>query len=380
MQALSFIFFNQNKTNMKQVFLHIIIAIVLAGCSAKGNVNDNTNVPELPVILVAAKDTLLQHDYVTSIEAIKNVEIRTRVQGFLNKIFVDEGQEVKKGQLLFQLDDQEFMIALSKAKANVSNAQAEAKTAEVELSRVKILLSKKIVAPTELDMVEARLKAANAKVEEAFSEQRNAETKLSYTAIRSPFDGIIDRIPLKTGSLVDEGSLLTTISDNKEVYAYFTISENEYLRYKKEDQQANGNTVSLILADGTTYKEEGKIETVDGEFDETTGSIAFRAKFPNPSRLLRHGATGKVRLVAPAKEAILVPQKSVLEIQDKVYVFVVSNDNSIKMKSVTPQTRLSNAYIIKEGLSSGDRIIYEGVQNIKEGATIKPLQVSDWQL
>lgn len=380
MQALSFIFFNQNKTKMKQVFLHIITAIVLAGCSAKGNVNDNTNVPELPVILVAAKDTLLQHDYVTSIEAIKNVEIRTRVQGFLNKIFVDEGQEVKKGQLLFQLDDQEFMIALSKAKANVSNAQAEAKTAEVELSRVKILLSKKIVAPTELDMVEARLKAANAKVEEAFSEQRNAETKLSYTAIRSPFDGIIDRIPLKTGSLVDEGSLLTTISDNKEVYAYFTISENEYLRYKKEDQQANGNTVSLILADGTTYKEEGKIETVDGEFDETTGSIAFRAKFPNPSRLLRHGATGKVRLVAPAKEAILVPQKSVLEIQDKVYVFVVSNDNSIKMKSVTPQTRLSNAYIIKEGLSSGDRIIYEGVQNIKEGATIKPLQVSDWQL
>ena len=365
---------------MKQVFLHIIIAIVLAGCSAKGNVNDNTNVPELPVILVAAKDTLLQHDYVTSIEAIKNVEIRTRVQGFLNKIFVDEGQEVKKGQLLFQLDDQEFMIALSKAKANVSNAQAEAKTAEVELSRVKILLSKKIVAPTELDMVEARLKAANAKVEEAFSEQRNAETKLSYTAIRSPFDGIIDRIPLKTGSLVDEGSLLTTISDNKEVYAYFTISENEYLRYKKEDQQAKDNTVSLILADGTTYKEEGKIETVDGEFDETTGSIAFRAKFPNPSRLLRHGATGKVRLVAPAKEAILVPQKSVLEIQDKVYVFVVSNDNSIKMKSVTPQTRLSNAYIIKEGLSSGDRIIYEGVQNIKEGATIKPLQVSDWQL
>ena len=380
MQALSFIFFNQNKTNMKQVFLHIITAIVLAGCSAKGNVNDNTNVPELPVILVAAKDTLLQHDYVTSIEAIKNVEIRTRVQGFLNKIFVDEGQEVKKGQLLFQLDDQEFMIALSKAKANVSNAQAEAKTAEVELSRVKILLSKKIVAPTELDMVEARLKAANAKVEEAFSEQRNAETKLSYTAIRSPFDGIIDRIPLKTGSLVDEGSLLTTISDNKEVYAYFTISENEYLRYKKEDQQAKDNTVSLILADGTTYKEEGKIETVDGEFDETTGSIAFRAKFPNPSRLLRHGATGKVRLVAPAKEAILVPQKSVLEIQDKVYVFVVSNDNSIKMKSVTPQTRLSNAYIIKEGLSSGDRIIYEGVQNIKEGATIKPLQVSDWQL
>ncbi|MFT3703201.1 MAG: efflux RND transporter periplasmic adaptor subunit [Agriterribacter sp.] len=365
---------------MKNIYLYIAIAVLAAGCSAKGNETEKGNVQELPVILVAAKDTVLQQDYVTSIEAIKNVEIRARVQGFLNKIFVDEGQVVKKGQPLFQLDDQEFVIALSKAKANVNSALAEVKATEVELTRVKVLISKKVISATEQDLIEAKLKAANAKVEEALSEQRKAETQLSYTNIRSPFDGIIDRIPLKSGSLVDEGSLLTTISDNKEVYAYFTISENEYLRHQKDSDQSNNSAVKLVLADGSIYNEAGKIETVDGEFDETTGSIAFRAKFPNPSGLLRHGATGKIRLVAPAKEAILVPQKSVLEIQDKVYVFVVSNDNSIKMKSITPQTRLSNAYIIKEGLNDGDRIIYEGVQNIKEGATIKPLPVNNWQL
>lgn len=365
---------------MKNYIYILSAAVFITGCAAKGNVEEKPQLPELPVIQLAARDTVLQRDYVTSIEAVKNVEIRARVQGFLNKIFVDEGQEVRKGQPLFQLDDQEFSIALAKAKANVSNAQAEAKTAEVELTRVKTLLEKKIISPTELDMVQARLNAARAKVEEALSEQRSAETKLSYTFIRSPFDGIIDRIPLKAGSLINEGSLLTTISDNREVYAYFTISENEYLNYKKESPQQRKDQVDLILADGSTYQHQGFIETVDGEFDEVTGSIAFRAKFPNPSKLLRHGATGKVRLSAPAKEAILVPQKSVLEIQDKIYVFVVNNDNSVQMKSVVPQTRLSNSYLIQDGLAHGEKIVYEGVQNVKEGATIKPLEVSDWQM
>lgn len=370
------LFYLFNKKYIMKNYLYIAIVILATSCAAKGNVEEKTTLPELPVLQVTAIDTILHHDYVTSIEAVKNVEIRARVQGFLNKIFVDEGAEVKKGQPLFQLDDHELAIQVAKAKANVSNAMAEAKTAEVELARVKILLSKKIISATELDMMEAKLKAAKSRIEEALSEQRDAETKLSYTFIRSPFDGIIDRIPLKTGSLVDQGSLLTTLSDNHEVYAYFTVSENEYLHYKKESPGSRNNDVELVLADGSAYKHAGKIETVDGEFDETTGSIAFRAKFPNPGKLLRHGATGKVRLTAPAKDALIVPQKSVFEIQDKNYVFVVDADNTVKMKSVIPQTRLAQYYIIKDGLSSGDKIVYEGVQNIKEGSRIQPLAVS----
>ncbi len=356
-------------------FLYVVLCVFVGGCAAKGS-SEEVKAVELPVLQVAVKDTTLHLDYVTSIEAVKNVEIRTRVQGFIKKIFVDEGAEVKKGQPLFQLDDRELAIVVAKAKANYNNAVAEAKTIEVEMERVKILLEKKVISATELDMMQAKLKAAQAKIEVAATEQHDADAKLSYTFIRSPFDGIIDRIPLKAGSLVGEGTLLTTISDNKDVFAYFTVSENDYLNYKKQSPDSINNHVALLLSDGTAYKHAGKIETVDGEFDEMTGSIAFRARFPNPEKLLRHGASGKVRLTEPAKEALIIPQKSVFEVQDKNYVFVLDAENNVRMQNIIPQTRLSQYYIVKDGLKTGDKIVYEGVQNVKEGIRVQPLMVN----
>lgn len=357
-------------------YLYVIFCAVITGCAAKGS-SEEIKAVEMPVLEVVVKDTTLHLDYVTSIEAVKNVEIRTRVQGFIKKIFVDEGAEVKKGQPLFLLDDRELAIVVAKAKANYKNAVAEAKTIEVELERVKKLLEKKVISVTELDMTQAKLKAAQAKVEVAATEQHDADAKLSYTFIRSPFDGIIDRIPLKAGSLVGEGALLTTISDNKDVFAYFTVSENDYLSYKKQSPDSINNHVELLLSDGSLYEHAGKIETVDGEFDEMTGSIAFRARFPNPAKLLRHGASGKVRLTEPAKEALIIPQKSVFEVQDKNYVFVLDEENNVRMQNIIPQTRLSQYYIIKDGLKTGDKIVYEGVQNIKEGVRVQPLMVNE---
>ena len=374
MPALSFIFFFK-KLLMKN-YLYILVIFFAGGCAVKGNTEqEEAIVPKLPVLQVNTMDTVLHHDYVTSIESVKNVEIRARVQGFLSKIFIDEGQDVKKGAPLFQLDQQEFLNELAKTKAGVSNALAEAKTAEVELRRVKVLLAKAIVAPSELEMAEARLKAANARVEEARSSQKTAETKLSYTHILSPFDGVIDRIPLKTGSLIDAGSLLTTISDNHEVYAYFNISENEYLHYRKETAKKRDNIVQLLLADGSVYNQPGKIETVEGEFDEGTGSIAIRARFSNPAKLLRHGASGKIRMTSQEDDVLIIPQKSVFEIQDKNYVFIVGADSTVKMRSIVPEARVSEYYIIKEGLTSGDKILYEGAQTIKEGMRIEPINV-----
>lgn len=336
--------------------------------------------PQLPVFEVTIRDTALFQDYVASIEAVKNVEIRTRVQGYLNKIFVDEGDVVKKGQALFQLEDKEFLIALSKAKANVTKAEAEARTAEVELTRIKGLLAKRVVSSTEEDMAEAKYLAAKAKVEEAIAIQMSAETQLSYTFIRSPFDGLINRIPYKTGSMLDAGSLLTTISDNHEIYAYFNVSESEYLIYRKTSSKNRSNTVSLLLADGTKYPFDGKIETVEGEFDESTGSIAFRARFPNPSKLLKHGASGKVRLFTEANDVLIIPQKSVFEIQDRSYVFAVNPDNTVSMKPVVPQSRIAQSYIISEGIEEGEKILYEGVQNVQDGSEIIPIQVQLSQL
>ncbi|MGN6507923.1 MAG: efflux RND transporter periplasmic adaptor subunit [Chitinophaga sp.] len=206
----------------------------------------------------------------------------------------------------------------------------------------------------------------------------SAERRLSYTNVRAPFDGVVDRIPLKTGSLINEGSLFTTLSDTRQVYAYFSVSETEYLRYKKSLAKGEDayRKVRLELADGAHYGHVGLIETVEGEFEENTGSIAFRARFPNPGKLLKHGASGKVKLTSELDGVVIVPQKAVFEMQDKNYVFVVDKENRVKMKSFHPQTRIAHFYVVESGLEPGERVVCEGVRNIRDGMVIKPRPVA----
>lgn len=353
-------------------------AFAMAGCAAKGEKTNENEIKVLPVTQLIAKDTMLYRSYVTNIQAVQNVEIRARVSGFLEKIYVDEGQEVKKGQLLFSISDAEYRAELAKAKAVLSNVIAETKAAELETERVKLLVEKKVVAESELDVAKARLLAAEAKIDEARSAEANAERRLSYTEVRAPFNGIIDRIPLKTGSLINEGSLFTTVSDTREVYTYFSVSETEYLRYTKSLAKGADHykKVQLELADGTRYHHTGTIETIEGEFEENTGSIAFRARFPNPDKLLKHGASGKIKLSSELDSAVIIPQKAVFEMQDKNYVFVVDADNRVKMRSFTPQTRFAHFYIVEAGLKPGDRVVCEGVRSIRDGVKIKPRPVA----
>ncbi|MDO1450654.1 efflux RND transporter periplasmic adaptor subunit [Rhodocytophaga aerolata] len=356
------------------------IALLVSSCSANRKVDDAKTTDHLiPVTSLITKDTLLYKEYVTDIHAVRNVEIRARVEGFLEKRYVDEGQQVKKGQRLFRINDEEYKAALAKAKANLKSAIAGAKAAQLEVDRVRMLVEKKVISTTELGVAEAKLSAAKAKIDEAHSAQDNASIRLSYTYIRAPFDGIIDRIPLKVGSLIDEGTLLTTLSDNREVYAYFNVSENEYLTYIKAAQKkldTNHDVVELTLADGTRFSHQGKIETMEGEFESGTGSIAFRARFANPEKILKHGSTGRIRLTSDITGALMVPQKAVFEIQDKNYVFVVDRNNKVKMKSFTPRNRISYFYISGSGLEVGERIVYEGVQNLREGMQIQPQYIS----
>lgn len=356
----------------------LFTALGLGACESKEKNNTAELVPSLPVVEVVQKDTVLQTDYVADIQAVKNVEVRARVQGFLEKIFVDEGHEVKKGQPMFQINDLEFKTELAKAKAAVSSAMAEAKAAELELGRTKILVEKNVIAQTEYDLAASKVRAAKAKIDEALSVQTSAETKLSYTFIRAPFDGIIDRIPLKMGSLIDPGALLTTISDVHNVFAYFNISENEYLQYRKTVTKGmkEDRLVNLLLADGTSYAFQGKIETSDGEFNENTGAIAFRARFPNPNKLLKHGASGKARLTTAVDNAIIIPQKATFEIQDKTFVFVVDKNNMVQMRAFKPGRRVAQYYIVEAGLKPGENIVYEGVQSIRQGSKIKPQKMN----
>jgi membrane fusion protein (multidrug efflux system) len=359
------------------IILSLFAGSFLVACSGetKQKVEEKSFIP---VTLVVARDTAVDREYISDINAYRKTEIRARIQGYLEHIYVDEGQEVKEGQLLFRINADEYNTQLREEKATLSSAVAEARSAQLQLEQVKLLVEKNVISNTELEVAKAKREAFNAKVEEARSRVASAELKVQFTSVRSPFAGTIDRIPFKLGSLIDEGSLLTTVSDTRFIYAYYNVSENEYLEYmqrriQKADQDSDD--VVLILADGSVHPHKGKIETMDGEFENTTGTIAFRALFPNPDKILKHGASGKVRLMTVLKDALIVPQKATFEIQDKTYVYVVDARNLVRMQSITPKMRLSHFYIVEDGVQSGDKVVYEGLQNIREGMTISPATV-----
>ncbi|GAB3259509.1 efflux RND transporter periplasmic adaptor subunit [Larkinella harenae] len=355
----------------------LLISGFLTGCSSTTEEKSEAEKPTLPIFEISRQSTTLRREYAGNVEAVRNVELRARVGGYLDKIHVDEGQQVKKGQLLFQINQAEYQAELAKAKANLKSAMAEAKTAEVEMGRVKLLVDKKVISASELELSKSKLEAAKAAIEEAESAQQNASLRLSQASVRAPFDGVINRIPFKMGSLIEEGSLLTTVSDIREVYAYFHVSEKEYLEYIKKNRPShNGQEVDLLLADNTPYGQPGKIETMESVFDDGSGTIAFRARFPNPNKVLKHGATGKIRLKNEVNNAVLVPQKAVFEIQDKNYVYVVDTANKVKMRSFVPQSRLAQFYLVKSGLEPGERVVYEGIQNIRDGMQIVPQEMS----
>ncbi|MDR6944118.1 efflux RND transporter periplasmic adaptor subunit [Mucilaginibacter pocheonensis] len=364
-------------------FYALVVAagLSVSGCVSKARNNSAQEEPlQLPVVTLNTRDTVVSTAYVADIQAIKNIEIRTRVRGFLEKIYVDEGQPVKKGQLLFKLNDEEFKIMLSKARAALSNAMADTKATALEVDRVKLLVNKNVISSSELEVAQAKLHADKATIEEARSAVESAQTHIAYTSIRAPFDGIINRIPLKAGSLIDEGMLLTQLSDISSMYAYFSFPENEYLKYERTKNAVadkDSDKVKLVLADGSNYPYAGNIETVEGQIEQSTGSIDFRARFPNPKKLLRHGATGKIFLANRADDVVLVPQQAVFDIQDKSYVYVVDSQNKLHMKAFTPLLRLSHSYIVKEGLKSGDEILYEGIQNVHDGMVIKPKHIAE---
>jgi len=334
---------------MKRIILFISLLALISITACKTKKEELKEIPKVPVTNPLLMDTSFTKEYVSEIESIQNIEIRARVKGFMESIKVDEGQQVTAGQLLFTIRSKEY-------EAELAEAQAKVKTATLEMQNVQTLADKDIVSKAELAL-------AVAKLNEAKSELGIAETNLSFTKVTAPFSGIVDRLKFKVGSLVDEGTLLTSLSNNRDIYAYFNVTESEYLDYKAKDQH---NDVALLMANGQPFKYKGKIETIEAEFDKNTGNIPFRAKFPNPDLLLKHGETGKVQLTVDLKNALVIPQKATFELQDKTYVYVVDDKNIVKAKNITIKYRLPNLYVVDSGLQPSDKILLEGLQTIKE--------------
>jgi len=351
----------------------------LVSCGEKSDRKTNESI-ELDVMALTSQDIAIPQEYICEINAVQFVEIRARVQGYLEEIYVDEGQLAKKGQQLFRLSSNEYKELVTKAEANLRRAIAEAKTKTLEADRIKLMVDKKVISPTELEVALANKEAAESGVSEAKSILENTKTNLSYTSIRAPFDGIIDRIPFKKGSLINAGSLLTSISNIDEVYAYFKVSETEYLQFRSGGHQITGGKkihqpVTLQLADGSIYKEHGLVETMEGDFDRSTGSIAFRARFKNPGKILKHGSSGKILMTKELDDAVLVPLESAFTIQDKYFVYVLDENSKARIRNFNTVERYKD-FFITNGLHPGEKIVVEGIQQLRDGMNVKPKMLS----
>ena len=336
------------------VLTGLLALLCLTNCTSKKEEKEETE--KFTVTSPVKIDTSFTKEYVSQIKSVRNIEIRALEKGFLQNIYVDEGQFVKAGQILFRIMPKMY-------EAELLKAQAEQKSAEIELLNAKTLADKNIVSRNEQAVAQAKLQSAKAEV-------ALAKLHLSFTEIRAPFDGTIDRIPLKLGSLIDEGELLTSLSDNSQMFAYFNVSEPEYLQYQTDVKDRAETKVNLLLANGESFKYKGNVEVIESEFDNETGNIAFRARFANTGKLLRNGETGKVQMLVPLKNAIVIPQKATYEIQDKKYVFIVDKNNKVSSREITITGEIPDLYVISSGLTQKDRILLDGVQKVKENDNI----------
>ena len=354
----------------------------MALLSSCGQGNQNTGkTPEFAVIQVATTTANLTNSYPATIKGKQDVEIRPMVNGFITQLHVDEGAVVRKGEVLFTIDPVPYQAAFNSAKAAVATAQAAVNTQELTVNNKRELQKKDIISQYDLQMAENQLAQVKAQLAQAEAQLVNAKNNLSYTRVTSPSNGVVGSIPYRIGSLVSPSVAkpLTTVSDISKMYAYFSMTERDLLEQIREGGSVREildhmPDVQLELIDGTMYADSGRVETISGVIDPTTGSVTMRALFPNDKNLLRSGSTGKVVFHNPLHDVIMIPQSATVEIQDKKFVFVLQADNTVKNTEIKVFTLNDGKYYyVTQGLKAGDRIVLEGVQNLKDGQAISPI-------
>jgi membrane fusion protein (multidrug efflux system) len=342
--------------NFKYIIMCLSAIAVISSCKHKEHKHHELGTFE--VTSPIQKDTLFYMNYVSQIHAHQHIELRALEKGYLQEILIDEGQSVKKGQLLFKIQPTIYEAEVMKAKAEVASAQ-------IEFQNTKALADSNIVSKSELALAKANL-------DKAKGELSIVQTHLDFTEIRAPFDGIVGKFEdVRLGSLLDEGELLTTLSDNSEMWVYFNVPEAVYLDYAEQTQDAIQIPLKLQLANNKLFKYEGQITAIESDFNNTTGTIPFRATFKNPDKLLRHGQTGNILWTVALDDAVIIPQKSSFEVLDKKFVFVVDAEGVVHSREIKIASELNHLYVIDKGLDLDERILIEGLRKVQNNDTIE---------
>ncbi len=374
--------------NKGYIALWIIIPALLSisACNTKSSPKGKSFDQEIQtykVTTLTLRSATLNTDYPANIQGLQNIEIRPKVDGFVEKIYVDEGTIVKKGQLLFKINAPQYEQEVRTAEAGIKTAEADVSTANLQVEKVKPLVEKDIISHYELESAQYTLQSKKAALAQAKATLVNARVNQGYTTIVSPVNGVIGSLPYKLGSLVTSSTTdpLTTVYNTATVYAYFAMNEKQLLDFSSDSSNTSLQyklnhlpKVTLILSNGAVYEHPGKIETVNGQINTSTGSANFRAAFINPKGLLHSGSSAMVQIPTTVKSGIIIPQTVTYQLQDKLFAYVVDSQNKIKNVVIEVMDNTPGQfYVVKSGLKEGDKIIIESVSNIKDGTEIKPV-------
>lgn len=365
--------------NVKKIVLGATTLLIITSCGKKPAMSfgENTGPQACKVQAVSKQNATLENVYPVSIKGQEDIEIRPRIDGFIKAIYVDEGAVVRKGQALFKIDSPQSEQSLRTAKAQVESAKAQVNTAKLNVESTRPLAEKGIVSKVVLDTAENSLQTAKAALAQAEAALKNAMATVGWTDVTSPVDGVVGSIPYRLGSLVNSANVLTTVANTSNVYAYFSMNEKETMNFlnllegkTQAEKIKNAPGITLTLADGTIYPEKGKLETITGTMNVTTGSASFRAEFMNKQGVLRSGTSGKISIPRVLENVIIIPQKATFSQQDKVLVYKVQGDSVVQNIISVEPTPDGQSYAVTKGLAEGDKIAVDGILTLSNGKKI----------
>lgn len=376
----------KKNTVLKAIILPITLLVAACGDNTGNRQGSETQVSEYPILTIEPRPTTLNSNYPATIEGQQNIEIRPKIEGFIEHIYVDEGATVKQGQPLFRINAPQYEQEKRSAEAAVKIAEAAVNTAQMEVNKVRPLVEKNIISRYQLESAQFNLESHKAQLAQARANLMNASTNVGYTLINSPVNGVVGTLPYKIGSLVNSNTPqpLTTVSNITNIYAYFSINEKQMLEISgreaensAQDDLASIPEVSLILANGSQFPHQGRIEATSGVINTATGSISVRATFPNPGNIVRSGSSGVITIPLQIDSAIVIPQKSTYEIQGKKFVYQLQEDNTVTSKAITVMDNDDGQfYVVNSGIQPGDKIVMEGLATLRDGLDVQPIAVN----